>query len=183
MYIYNLKLNKNVISKLFIFLSFSIILAIIIYSFYIMFFNNTLKTSNSAAIIEINENNYTNILKAANEDIDSYIGYKVHVIGYVYRLLDFNNNQFVVARDMKYGEHGNSLVVGFLCDYKKASYFSDGTWVDITGEIVKGDFNGDIAMLKVISIKEATKPQNLFVSPPICQKARHHGRFLSIGKI
>lgn len=169
MYIYNLKLSKKTLSILFIALALIIIIGIISFSIYIIFFNSSNddgcgpKANN---ITEINEFNYTNILKAANENIDDYIGCKVKVTGYVYRLLDFDKNQFVVARDMKFGENGQSLVVGFLCSYDRASTFPDGTWVEIEGEIVKGNFNGDIAMLKVISIKEATSPQNVFVNPP-----------------
>ena len=166
MFIYNLKLNKNKASKVFLLVCFIIILAIIFFSVYLIFFKHNPSCVKSDDIFEINEGNYANILKTSNENIDSYIGCKVHIIGYVYRLIDFNNNQFVVARDMKFGKNGQSLVVGFLCEYDKASSFSDGTWVDIVGEIVKGNFNGDIAMLKVLSIKEASKPQNVFVSPP-----------------
>lgn len=166
MFIYNLKFNKKNVSRLFLIVSFIIIIAIIAFSIYLIFFNHSSSCEKSNHIIEINENNYTNVLKASNENIDSYIGTKVHVTGYVYRLLDFSDSQFVVARDMRFGENTQSLVVGFLCDYKKATNFSDGTWVDIEGEIVKGNFNGDIAMLKVLSIKEASRPQNLFVNPP-----------------
>ena len=169
MFIYNLKLNKKTIKNIFILACLVIIIAIISFSIYIIFFKDNSNRSclnNPDEIFEINEDNYTNILKASNENIDNYVGCKVHVVGYVYRLLDFDKNQFVVARDMKYDSNGQSLVVGFLCNYDKAYDFADGTWVDIDGEIVKGNFNGDIAILNVLSIKEAEKPQNIFVAPP-----------------
>ena len=139
MFIYNLKLNKRVLSKIFIFVSLAIIFAIIFFSIYIIFFKN--KSSGDVKfdeIIDLNENNYTNILKSANEDIDSYIGVKVRITGYVYRLLDFDKNEFVVARDMRFNKDAQSLVVGFLCNYDKASQFSDGTWVEVVGKIKKG---------------------------------------------
>lgn len=51
-------------------------------------------------ILEINSNNFTTFLKNCNENIDSYVGKTVHISGFVYRLSDFSQNQFVVARLM-----------------------------------------------------------------------------------
>lgn len=167
MFIFNMKINK--ISKILFVLMFLIICAIIIY---IIFFNNktiTLSdTIKSDEIFEITSDNYTNILKVANDDIDSYVGCKIHLVGYVYRLLDFNENQFVVARNMLLSDNNvsNALVVGFLSECDNASDFEDGVWVDVTGEIVKGDFNGDIAILKITSIEKTEKPDNEFVHIP-----------------
>ena len=148
-----------------------IIVGIFLFGVYIIFFrdNKTLKLSDtikSDNIFEINESNYTNILKATNENIDSYIGCKVHIVGYIYRLLDFKENQFVIARDMAISPDMQSLVVGFLCEYDNANDFEDGTWVDLVGEITKGNFNGDIAILNLISIKKCEMPENPYVSMP-----------------
>ena len=167
MFICNLKMNKKVLSRSFITLSLLIIFSIIFYSLYIIFFKNT-STCDSYKndIIYLNETNYTNILKAANEDVNSYVGSKVRVIGYVYRLIDFNKNQFVVARDMRFREDSHSLIVGFLCESNKAQNYSDGTWVEVVGKIKKGKFNDELAVLEVISIKETSKPENIYVNPP-----------------
>lgn len=169
MFIYNLKLNKRALSKLFIFISLAIIFTIIFFSVYIIFFKNNKNSASDVKfdnIINLNENNYTNILKSANEDIDSYIGIKVRITGYVYRLLDFDKNEFVIARDMRFNKDAQSLVVGFLCNYDDAYKYSDGTWVEVVGKIKKGKFNGNIAVLDVISIKETNAPENIFVNPP-----------------
>lgn len=167
MFIYNVNLNKNLIKKGFIGISMLIIVFILFYSVYIIFLKpSSTCDANQSEIIDLNETNYTNILKSANEDIDSYVGAKVRVTGYVYRLIDFDENQFVIARDMRFGENSQSLVVGFLCECKDIHKFSDGTWVEVVGQIKKGKFNEELAILDVISIKESTKPANIFVSPP-----------------
>ena len=167
MFIYNLKMNKKALCRGFIAICLLIILCIILYSFYIIFIKkNPTCDAKQNEIIELNETNYTNILKSANEDIDSYVGSKVKITGYVYRLIDFDKTQFVVARDMKFEKSSQSLVVGFLCESKDASKYSDGTWVEIIGKIKKGRFNSELAVLDVISIKETTKPVNLYVNPP-----------------
>lgn len=167
MFICNLKLNKNVLCRMFIVLSLVVVFFIILYSIYVIFFKKS-QTCDSYKnnIIDLNESNYTNILKAANENIDSYIGVRVRVIGYVYRLIDFNESQFVVARDMKLNKSSQSLIVGFLCESKNASNYPDGTWVEVIGKIKRGKLNEELAILDVISIKPVTKPNQIFVSPP-----------------
>ena len=167
MFIYNFKLNKSTITRAFICISLLFICLIIMYSVYIIFFQST-STCDSIQneIIDLNETNYTNVLKSANEDIDSYVGKKVRVTGYVYRLIDFDETQFVIARDMRFNENSNSIIVGFLCENKMASNFSDGTWVEVVGTIKKGKFTDELAILDVTTIKETDKPVNIFVNPP-----------------
>lgn len=118
-------------------------------------------------VFEITPENYTNILEAVNQNIDSYVGCKIHFTGYVYRLLDFEENEFVLARDMLINETtSQSLVVGFLCTYDSAYEFKDHTWVDIMGTIVKGDYYGDIAQVQVTSMTSCDEPENKYVSVP-----------------
>lgn len=125
---------------------------------------DTIKQEN---VYELTADNYTNVLQAVCQNIDSYIGTKVHFVGYVYRVLDFNDEQFVLARNMIIDKNTNqSLIVGFLCSSKDVKNFEDGTWVDVTGTIVKGDYYGDIAMIRVDKIFETSEPEDLFVYPP-----------------
>ena len=174
MFLYNLKLNgKRLVKFIFIVL---LICILIIFSFgiYQIFFNkqnidteNDFLSFNQNKVFEITEQNYTNILQAVNDDIDSYIGCKVHFTGYIYRLIDFDESEFVLARDMLINESTTqSLVVGFFCKNKDAKKFEDGTWVDITGTIVKGIYHGELAQIDVESIFECTEPENKYVMPP-----------------
>ena len=106
-------------------------------------------------------------MQAVSNDIDSYIGCKVHFVGYVYRLIDFKPNEFVLARNMIVNENtSQSLVVGFLCNYSKATDFRDNIWVDVLGTIQKGNYYGDIAIINVENMFECDKPKDDFVSMP-----------------
>lgn len=171
MFIFNLKLNKNLVSKISFIFMIIIMLVIFIIGIYLIFIkpSQTLTISDtikSKEIFEVTNNNYANILSATNKNIDSYIGCKVQITGYVYRLLDFENNQFVIARDMVLPNSSQTLVIGFLCEYDKSLDYKDGEWVNIVGEIKKGNFKGDIAVLNIISIDKTDKPENPFVSAP-----------------
>lgn len=117
-------------------------------------------------VSNISSSNYTNVLKAIHENIDSYIGVKINFTGYVYRVLDLNENQFVLARDMIVSSNFQSVVVGFLCEADNASTFENDTWVNITGEITKGSYHGDMPIVKVTEIKKVDKPNDEFVYPP-----------------
>lgn len=171
MFIFNVKVNKNLFSKIAFILMLVIIAGIFSVGVYSIFFkeNRSFKVTDSIKqddVFEVTSENYANILKASCENIDSYVGTKVHITGYVYRLIDFKENQFVIARDMVISDDMQSLIVGFLCEYEKATDFSDGEWVEITGEIKKGNFNGDIAILNILTINKAGKPENPYVSMP-----------------
>lgn len=181
MFLYNFKLNGKRIVKftfMIILIIILVILSIGIYNIFVKKEENASSTQNSDIItltdtiktgdvFEITESNYTNILDAVTKDVDSYIGCKIHFVGYIYRLIDFDDNEFVLARDMTVNQNtSNTLVVGFLCTYDKAKDFPDKTWVDITGTIIKGDYYGDIAEIEVTDIKKCDEPQNKYVSQP-----------------
>ena len=173
----NLKINGKNLVKYFFIIILIIILLIFLVGIYNIFFkkieNNTNNsftlndTIHTDKIFEISPNNYTNILKSVTDNVDSYVGCKVHFIGYVYRLLDFSPNQFVLARDMIVNQNPlQSLVVGFLCEYKNSSEFKDGEWVDVTGTIQKSDYYGEIAIIEVINMFKCQEPENKYVSVP-----------------
>lgn len=122
---------------------------------------------NKNGISQISPKNYTNVLKTVHENIDSYVGKKICFTGYVYRVLDLEGNQFVLARDMIINSNYQSVIVGFLCEYDNAKDFANDTWVQVTGEIVKGDYHGDMPILNVIEIDVVPKPSSdEYVYPP-----------------
>ena len=112
--------------------------------------------------IEITNSNYTTILEDAYDNIDSYLGKNISITGYVFRLPDFGNNEFVIARDMLVDDT-HSQVVGFLCNYNQISQFQTNTWVRINGIIEKGHYFGEIPIIRIKSIKKVTTPNEIFV--------------------
>lgn len=170
MFICNVKVNGKLCFKVIMIIMGIIVLAIFGLSVYKLFLaqeevitiNDETRHSN---ITEIMPNNYTNILKAVHDDIDSYAGKEIKFSGYVYRVIDFSDNQFVLARDMIVDSQ--SYVVGFLSEYDKIRDFEDGTWVEITGTITKGKYhNQAIPIIKINSINRIEKPEDEFVLPP-----------------
>lgn len=168
MFIYNFKLNSKNIVKVFFIIICIIITVFFLFSTY-KIISESFKVKDkmdSPNIAYIQPNNYTNILKSVYENLDTYIGQKICFSGYIYRQIDFSETQFVLARDMLTSSSNKTLIVGFLCDYKKAKNFDDDIWVEITGEITKGDYHGESPIIKVLEIKQIEKPTDSYVAPP-----------------
>ena len=169
MFVYNFKFNGKLLVKILlviIAIAVTIYFAISAYKIY----SNSFKIKNSVPepdIINLTTENYTNVLKSVHDDLNSYIGKKICFTGYVYRMIDFKDNEFVLARDMIISSNMQTLVVGFLCDCKKAKGFENMSWVEITGEITKGNYHGDIPVIKIKDIKQIEKPkEDIYVYPP-----------------
>lgn len=170
MFVCNVKVNGKLCFKIIMIIMGLIVLAIFALSLYKLFLaQNEIITTNDeirhSDITEIMPNDYTNILKAVHEDLDCYIGKEIKFSGYVYRVLDFADNQFVLARDMVLDSQ--SYVVGFLSEYDKINEFEDGAWVEITGIIAKGTYHKKtIPIIKINNLTRITKPKDEFVLPP-----------------
>lgn len=153
MKIFNIKLDLHKISYIFI-VAIIILLCIFLVSLFLQ-----------SKTIAMNNSNYTTILRDVHNDIPKYVGRKIITTGYIFRANDFDDNQFVVARDMLVSED-SANIVGFLCKYNQANNFENNVWVEICGTIVLGDYYGPMPVIEVSKIERITTPQNIFVLPP-----------------
>lgn len=111
------------------------------------------------------DENYTTILNECNNHIDNYVGTEITFTGYIFRMDDFSDTQFVIARDMLIN-NTQAQIVGFLCTYENAKEFDNNLWVKATGIITKGSFNGPIPIIHIKTLKRITTPNDVFVYPP-----------------
>ena len=174
MIVFNVKINKKNILKIFLVIIILISICLAVISLYNIL--NKLEKKNENVIIEdsipssnvakISKENYTNILKEVHENIDTYIGQKISFSGYVFRINDFKEDEFVLARDMDIGNK-QTLIVGFLCSSEKAKEFETYSWVEIEGEITKGNYNNqDIPIISIYKINKIDIPENPNVPLP-----------------
>ena len=137
MFIYNIKINGSKTFKVFFII---VIIFVVFISGVVMYkiFNGAKNSRQISGcfpkgnISRLTSNNYTNVLKAVHENIDDYLGLKINFTGYVYRVLDLKENEFILSRDMIISSDYQSVIVGFLCEYDKAKDLSDNTWVEVT---------------------------------------------------
>lgn len=170
MFIYNIKFNKNLFSKVLLIIMTIAVLGILVWSAFFIFSKSITKEriNDSIPISDIADinNNYTNILKMVHDNIDTYIGRKITCIGYVYRVADLEENNFIIARNMQINSNKDTVVVGFLCDYKNANDLENNTWVKIEASIEKGNYFGEIPILKINKLEKIDEPENPIVFPP-----------------
>ena len=113
---------------------------------------------------ELNEDNFTTILKQVHNNIDEHIGKSIKCSGFVFTLYDFKQNNFVCGRNMMLD--GEEKVVGFLCEYNGNLDLIQGEWIEITGSITKGYYMGDMPVIQVDNVKKITAPANTYVKAP-----------------
>lgn len=168
MFIYNLKINGSKLFKTLFIIAIMFVICISCIIVYRIFngASNRASCTPQSDICNIETKNYTNVLKSVHDNIDDYIGMKIHFTGYIYTISDLSDRQFILARDMIISSDYQSVVVGFLCDYENAKDFENSSWVEITGEITKGDYHGDMPIVKITEMKKVDKPNEEFVYPP-----------------
>ncbi len=168
MFVCNVKLSSKSIVKFSL-----IVISIIVVIFFIIslykILNSNFKVNDEVVepdVAYLSTEEYTNVLKSVYENLDTYVGQRICFSGYVYRNLDFSENEFVLARDMQVSGSSKTLIVGFLCSHKDAQSFTDGSWVKVTGEISKGNYHGEVPIIKITKIEAIEKPLDEFVLPP-----------------
>ena len=120
----------------------------------------------SGEVAYLTDENYTNVLKEVHENLENYIGQKISYTGYVYRVPEIEENEFILARDMKLENLNQTVIVGFLCDCENAKDFDTYSWVKVTGTIQKGNYFGEIPCINVTEIEKCETPENTVVSAP-----------------
>lgn len=171
MFVKNFKLNSKMIFKIIFVILFILIFIMCIFGVAKMLKSKEQTTNPSNNISRGNINvlttrNYTNVLKTVHSDLDTYVGKKIQFTGFVYRLYDFSNEQFVLGRQMIVSSDMQAVVVGFLCHLNGADKYKDGSWVEIEGTITKGDYHGAIPVVEIEKIKEVKTPSDEYVYPP-----------------
>ena len=171
MYVCNFKLNGKLIFKI-VFTIFSILIFVMFVVGINKIFRSQEKTipENDGIpenkINAISTNNYTNVLQNVHNNLNEYVGKKIKFTGFVYRLYDFTDSQFVLGRQMIISSDMQAVVVGFLCHLNEADKYEEGSWVEIEGVINKGDYHGEIPVIEIENIKEVKTPSDEYVYPP-----------------
>lgn len=171
MFVKNFKLNSKMIFKIIFVILFILIFIMCIFGVAKMLRSKEQTTNPSNNVSKGNINvlttrNYTNVLKTVHSDLDTYVGKKIQFTGFVYRLHDFSNKQFVLGRQMIVSSDMQAVVVGFLCHLNGADKYKDGCWVEIEGTITKGEYHGAIPVVEIEKIKEVKTPSDEYVYPP-----------------
>lgn len=192
MFICNISLKKKNFFNFFIYII-AVVIIISLLFFIIHKISNSRKiyvndSNPYEEIYDIADSNYTNMLKDCYENLSDYVGKKFKYTGFVHRVYDLKESQFVLAREMftspVSGNKAEVVIVGFICELDGTSQFEkfekvnkssgdknistlkEKTWVEVEGTIAEGFYHSKVPVIKVTSIKEAECPKMPFVNPP-----------------
>lgn len=122
---------------------------------------NSQTTKNDQYDIILTDDNFTATLKEVHENIDANVGKTVKLTGFVFKMPDFKDGYFVCGRNTI--NNKEDVVAGFLCQSDEASKLVDNEWIEVTGVIIKGEYNATMPIIQVGSLKKITAPANTFV--------------------
>jgi putative membrane protein len=113
-------------------------------------------------LITIQEDIYIETLTTLDLFLDTFVGKKVQLSGFVYREDGMNEQQFVVGRFALQCCSADAAPYGVMVEYDNAQNIADDEWVTVTGTLTKTTFN-DYEIMKidvenVISIEEPDSP-------------------------
>lgn len=173
MFVCNIKFNKNACFKVILAFFAIVCIGLALAAGFKIFKSSNRETFEkfeclpNSDIAIIRDEDYSNILKMVNDDLDTYIGQQITFTGYVYRVSDIKENEFILARDMLISNSPKqTVIVGFLVKCNNAKEFENNSWVKITGTIEKGDYFGEVPIINISSIEKTSKPENSEVPLP-----------------
>jgi putative membrane protein len=117
-------------------------------------------------IIPIEEDIFIETLTTIDLFLDTFIGKKIQIIGFVHREDNMTDKQFVVSRFAIQCCSADAAPYGVLIEYDKANNFADDEWVKVIGTLSKTVFNDfEIMKLDVESIEKIEEPGAPYVYP------------------
>lgn len=116
--------------------------------------------------VMMDDYNFVGWLNEIYGRLDVYEGIEIETSGFVFRIDDFPQDQFVPARMMMVCCAADTQPVGFLCRYDKADALPSDTWVRVTGKIDRITYDGEV--IPIIEVDEAEameKPDIDYIYP------------------
>ena len=126
--------------------------------------NNLLKMQGDTIIMD--ENSFIPWIQELYINPEKYLGKRIEVVGFVFRVEQFNQNEFVPARNMISCCAADMEPVGLLCNYQNASELKTDAWVKVVGKIQLGEFGEEeIPIIVTEAVEQVEKPENEIVYP------------------
>ena len=117
-------------------------------------------------MVIVDDRNYIRWLKEIYDNLETYRGKKIQMVGFVFRGKEVKVNEFVPARLLMICCTADLQVVGMLCRYDKAKSLADDSWVKVTGTIRIITYKGTkVPIVVADSVVETDKPKSEYVYP------------------
>ncbi len=109
---------------------------------------------------------FLEILSSIDLFRDRFIGKKIEISGFVYRLEDLKEDQFVVGRFAMSCCSADASPYGVLVHFPKAVNYAKDEWVKISGTIQKATYaENEIFAVKAVKVEKISAPESPYVYP------------------
>lgn len=118
----------------------------------------------SSSKIVVKDEYYLDILDIIANDLNSFIGKELDIVGFVYKEPDFNADQFVVARFAISCCVADSSVYGIVATTDISHPVVMDEWIRVRGIISRTNINDwDLPNLQITDIKRIDQPEDPYV--------------------
>lgn len=119
----------------------------------------------NSGLINVTEDNFKIVNNETYMFPEKYAGKEITMLGFVYKEADMLPGQFALGRYVITCCSADAFFTGFLCEYKNAADFEEGSWLNIRGTIKIGQYKGSrIPVVAVTTVnKAAGEPENPYV--------------------
>lgn len=117
--------------------------------------------------ITVSDNEFYDWVTTIFANQNEYIGYTIKINGKVFKSSEFmTENQFVPCRLLMSCCVADTVPAGLIANYSNVKNLNPGDWVEVTGKIILGEYNGQKGpVIDVTKISEGHKPKNEYVYP------------------
>ena len=124
-----------------------------------------LKLPMESEVLMFNDKNYFRLLNDIGTNLESYIGKKVQINGFVYKDESFKEGEFVVARMLMTCCAADTQTVGLLCKWSEAEALNKDEWISISGVLDIGTYlnksNGKEIKLPAVIVEKVDKIEKI----------------------
>lgn len=110
---------------------------------------------------DITDENFLSTIEKIHNNIDENISKTIKVQGFVYTMPDFSKDFFVCGRYVNIDN--TTQVAGYLCNYIGNMTLEENEWIEVTGTIIRGNYNGEVPVIKVNTITKVPAPANMYI--------------------
>ena len=117
-------------------------------------------------VIQVNSKNFVFSLDEILGNPDKYEGEEIDITGFVYKVKDLKQNQFIIGRYMMICCVADMQIAGIRCNINNLGTYDNDTWVKVRGKIKKDVYEGQVdPFIEVEHIEIDLNPDTSYVYP------------------
>lgn len=116
--------------------------------------------------VKMNDDIFSTYYDQIHTDINKYKGREIKLTGFVYKEDGLEENQLVLSRFLITHCVADASIIGFISELPEASSLKENTWMEATGVLDIGSYNGmELPIIKITNWKIVDEPKEPYLYP------------------